>query len=194
MNVTLRHPDDLNELRRRAKGERDADQHNRYRAVILALEGEATKTIMKMLGVARTFVQDWVYRYRDGGVDALVRKKPPGAKPKLPRDQEEPFRQRMLGGPTEADGVCTLRGLDAVRILEEEFGVKYTLEGAYNLLHRLGLRPLRPRPSHPKADPEAQRQWLEAAPLLSGTSSKSTRTRRSRSGSRTKRGSVKKGR
>ena len=60
----------------------------------------------------------------------------------------------MLGGATEADGgVCSLRGVDAVRILEAEFGVRYTLDGVYDLLHRLRLSCLVPRPRHRKNDP-----------------------------------------
>ena len=74
----------------------------------------------------------------------------------------------MLAGPTEADGgKCTPRGLDAVRILEAEFGVKYPLPGVRCLLHRPGLSGLEPRPKHRKGDPEAQGRWLEDAPPLS---------------------------
>lgn len=121
-----------------------------------------------MLGRARRSVQDWVYRYRDGGVETLL-PRPRGRQPfKLPVERHESFRRRFLAGPTEADGgACTLRGRDAVRILEQEFGVSYSLPGAYCLLHRLGLSCLRPRPRHRKADPEAQQRWLEEAPLLS---------------------------
>jgi len=96
----------------------------------------------------------------------------------------------ILDGPTEHDGVCTLRGVDAQRILEQEFGVAYSLHGVYELMHR-------PRKSDPpahergrpsggrKSDPEAQQRWLDRAPLLSSKSAMSTPTRRSRSGSRT---------
>lgn len=73
----------------------------------------------------------------------------------------------MLGGPVQADGVCTLRGVDAKAILEKEFGVRYSLDGVYDLLHRLKLSCLVPRPRHRKNDPEAMRRWLEEAPLLS---------------------------
>jgi transposase len=63
--------------------------------------------------------------------------------------------------------VCALRGRDAVRILKNEFGVEYTLDGVYDLLARLGLACLKPRPRHRKNDPAVMRQWLETAPLLS---------------------------
>ena len=71
-------------------------------------------------------------------------------------------------GPTEADGgVCTLRGLDAVAVLEREFGVAYSLKGAYDLLHRLGFSCLRPRSRHRKNEPAAMDQFRRDAPLLS---------------------------
>ncbi|MFN0134366.1 MAG: winged helix-turn-helix domain-containing protein, partial [Phycisphaerales bacterium] len=70
-------------------------------------------------------------------------------------------------GPTDADGVCTLRGKDVRRILEHEFGVKYTLDGVYPLLHRLGCSCLAPRPRHEKQDLAAQRKFKdESAPFL----------------------------
>ena len=73
----------------------------------------------------------------------------------------------MLAGPRESDGVCTLRGLEAQRILQEEFGVAYTLQGVYDLMHRLNLSCLSPRPRHRKNDPAAMAAWVERAPFLS---------------------------
>ena len=113
-------------------------------------------------------MQEWAYAYRDGGVEAITPGKSSGRPTKLPRDRERAFRARMLGGATEADGgVCSLRGVDAVKILEAEFGVRYTLDGVYDLLHRLRLSCLVPRPRHRKNDPRVMQQWLGDAPLSS---------------------------
>ena len=104
----------------------------------------------------------------NGGIDAIKPGKSSGRATKLPREQEQSFRARMPGGVTQADGgVCTLRGVDAMRILEQEFGVRYTLDGVYELLHRLKLSCLVPRPRHRKNDPQVMRRWLDGAPLLS---------------------------
>lgn len=168
MNLMVRDPADIEELRRRAGGERNAKQRDRYRAALLALEGLDAPQIARMLGRSRRFVQSWAYAYRDGGIESLQPGRSPGRPVKLPRTQEQAFKARFLGGPTERDGgVCTLRGLDAVRILKEEFGVEYSLDGVYDLLERLGLSCLRPRPRHRKSDPAARAAWLERAPLLS---------------------------
>jgi transposase len=171
MNLTPRDASDADELRRRVRIQADAKQRDRLRAALLALHGLDAPRIALMLGRSRRFVQAWAYAYRDGGVEAIRPAKPPGRPVKLPREKEPAFKERFLAGPTDADGgVCALRGLDAVRILKDEFGVAYTLDGAYDLLHRLGLSCLRPRPRHDprmKNDPAAMAAWLEAAPLLS---------------------------
>lgn len=181
--------EDTGELKRRIRREKDAEQRDRYRAVLLALEGLKTTDIIDKLGRSRGFVQRWVYIYRDQGIEAIRERPRPGAAPKLSHEQAEAFRERFGVGPTDADGVCTLRGEDAVRILEREFGVKYSLSGAYGLLHRLGFSCLRPRPQHRKNDLQPMQQWREEAPLLSTVSAKRIPTSASKCGSRTKRAS-----
>lgn len=167
MDVELRHEGDLQELDRRIRSERHAAQRDRWRAVRLALGGEQEPQIRKCLGRSKNFVQRWVYAYRDGGIEAVAPIKAKGQPPKLPREQEPSFCARIEAGPTEADGVCAFRGRDVVRILQQEYGAHYTLQGAYDLLHRLGYAWLSPRPRHRKNDPEAMRRWCHDAPFLS---------------------------
>ena len=168
MNILPRDLSDIDQLKALVSREKNAKQRDRLRAVLLALEGQDAPQIARALGRARRFVQRWAYAYRDGGIAAIKPGKSTGQPKKLPTDQEAKFKQRILAGPTEADdGVCTLRGVDAQRILDREFGVKYSLDGVYELMHRLGLSCLSPRPRHRKNDPQAMARWVEAAPLLS---------------------------
>ena len=167
IDIPLHSPADVAELARRVRRATDAKQRDRLRAIELALAGESTPSIMRMLGRSRGFVQRWCYAYRDHGLDPVAAKPPPGRPTRLPREQHEAFRRRVLDGPTQADGVCALRGRDLMDILEQEFGVRYELAGVYNLLHRLNLSVLVPRPQHRKSDPEAMAQWVERAPFLS---------------------------
>src|SRR5688572_27746955 len=151
MRVTERATGDVDELRRLAGEERDALRRDRYRAVLLALDGKEAVAIAETLGRARRSVQDWAYAYRDGGVDAVQPARRKGREPKLPRAREGELMARLDAEPRPEDGgVCTLRGKDLVRILEREFGVTYTLAGAYELLERLGYSCLAPRPRHEK--------------------------------------------
>lgn len=156
----------------------------------MAIAGESTRSIMRMLGRSRGFVQRWCYVYRDHGLDAVRAQSPPGRPTRLAADQHEAFKRRALAGPRDEDGVCTLRGRDFIDILEREFGVRYELSGVYDLLHRLNLSVLTPRPRHRKSDERAMQQWVADAPLLSAMCGGNTRPDASKSGSRTKRGSA----
>jgi len=167
MKVKERSPGDIAELQRRVRHETKAMQRDRYRAVLMALQSQEAVEIALTLGRARRSVQDWVYCYRDGGIDALLPGKSNGRPTKLPKTKEAELIARLDAGPRESDGVCTLRGKDVVRILESEFGVKYSLDGVYDLLERLGYSCLSPRPRHEKNDPAAIADFKARAPLLS---------------------------
>ena len=194
MDIPLCDADDAAELTRRIREARNAKQRDRLRAVELAVAGESTPSIMRMLGRSRGFVQRWCYAYRDGGLDAVAAKPLPGRATKLPADQHAAFKQRVLDGATEADGVCVLRGRDLMGILEREFGVRYTLSGVYELLNRLNMSVLVPRPQHRKCDEAAMQQWVDDAPLLCARSSVTIPMHVSKSGSRMRHASGNKGR
>jgi transposase len=167
MRVSEREPGDVAELRRLAGVEKNALRRERYRSVLLALEGKEAEQIAEAVGRSRRAVQDWVYAYRDGGLGNIQPLKRKGANPKLPRHLEEAVKARLDAGPRPEDGVCTLRGKNIVEILEKEFGVKHTLGSIYGVLERIGYSCLTPRPRHEKADPEAVEAFKQQAPLLS---------------------------
>ena len=167
MDVREREARDVQRLGELIRREENGKQRDRFRMVLLALAGEQKLRIASLLGVAKSTVENWVYAYRDGGIDALWPGKAPGATPRLTPQEQEAFRQRVLDGPREEDGVCTLRGKDVLRILNDEFGAEYSLNGVYALLHRMGFSCLSPRPRHEKNDPEAMEAFRRSAPPLS---------------------------
>lgn len=175
MIISLRRPEDHDELCRLIRTTANAMQRDRYRAVQLAIDGEQTADIQHTIARSRGFVQRWCYAYRDHGIEAIQPIKQPGKPTTLPTEQHEVFRQRVLNGPTEEDGVCALRGTDIIRILQQEFGVSYKLSGVYDLLARLGLVVLSPRPQHRKSDPQAMQQWVERAPFCRENQAKTQR-------------------
>jgi hypothetical protein len=85
-------------------------------------------------------------------------------KPALTPEQQVQVCERLEAGPTPADEVCSLRGIDVQRILAEEFGVLRSLAAVYHLLHRLGYSYLTPRPRHRRSNPAAQEQFKRELP------------------------------
>ncbi len=184
MDVQERTAGDCETLRQLARRESNAEQRDRYRAIALAIDGRLTEDIIEMLDRSRGFVQRWVYAYRDKGLEAIATKKPPGSKSRISDEQCEKLRVRLLAGPTEDDGIVEFRGRDIQHLLENEFGVKYSLNGVYDLLHRMEFSWLAPRPRHRKADLEAQETFKASTPFLSRESAMRTATNKSKSGSR----------
>lgn len=165
MDVSERSVGDRDRLDELIRATTNAKQRDRCRMVRLALDGEEKLRIAHLLGVAKSTVEIWVYRYRDGGLDALVPIKQPGAVRKLDPSQHERLRARLDAGATEADGACTLRGQEVRRILAKEFGVKMSLDTAYRTLHRLGYSCLSPRARHEHRDEQAQQHFREVTPF-----------------------------
>lgn len=168
MDIRERESGDRARLEELIDAERSAKQRDRYRMALLALKGWEAPEIAEALSSNRRTVQAWAYRYRDGGIDALVPVKSKGQRPLLPPERNAEFVARMTAGPREDDGVCTLRAKDAQRILLNEFGVAYKLQSVYDLMHRLGLSCLKPRPRHERSDPAAMQEFkAKTAPFLS---------------------------
>jgi transposase len=156
----------------KAKRQRKTLQRDRLRVVLLAGDGDEAggtlfrEQIAERTGRSRQFVDEWVGRYRKGGLDLLAARKQPGRKPKLTREQDQLLRQRLDGGPRPEDKVCTFRGRDIRRIIEIEFGVIYTANGIYDVLERLEYSSLKPRPRHQKNDPQKAAEFVQSAPFL----------------------------
>ena len=174
MKVTVHDPADLLTLRERVRSEADAKQRDRLRAVLLAAEGEDGRElegdeIANRLGRSPRFCRP---------VAGPLPKRRPGCDPA--RQGQRPEAQaagREAGGvqgpPAGRPHRSRRRGLHAARaqaksILSMEFGVEMGLSSVYELMHRLNLSCLKPRPLHRKNDPQAVADWLERAPFLPG--------------------------
>jgi putative transposase len=154
----------LTELERLERVEKNAAKAKRLRMIILAIQGYTAPAIAMSLGPSRRICQRWLQRYNEFGLAGLEDRRGQEPRSPLSPEQEQLIRQRIAGGPTAADEVCSLRGLDVQRILANEFGLLRSLAGVYHLLHRLGYSYLRPRPRHRQAEPEQQAAFTRELP------------------------------
>jgi len=153
----------LVELKRLARAEKNVKLSKRMQMVVLAIKGYTAPAIARSLSSSRRVCQHWVQRYNAGGLKGLQDKSGRGKPPLLTPEEQELFKQRIDTGPTTEDGVCTLRGKDIQRILEEEFDKVRSLDTVYSLLHQLGYSSLVPRPQHRQADPKAQADFKKSS-------------------------------
>jgi transposase len=161
MKVEWKAPSDAATLAGLVAAEADAKQRDRYRVVLLAGAGLGEQAeldrerIAEVAGRSRQFVDEWVGRYRRGGIDALRPRKQPGAKPKLTAGEQGQLKAMLDAGPPPEEGLAAYNGPVLRERINERFGKLYSLPGLYALLHRLGYNDLMPRPRHPGTDPAA---------------------------------------
>ena len=161
MKVHWKDPTDQRRLAALVDATRDAKQRDRYRVVLIAGQGLGDRPeldrerIAATVGRSRQFVDQWVGRYRKGGLDALVPRRQPGAARRLSAEQEAQLCAMLEAGPPPDEGIAAYNGPILREKIEQLFGTAYSLAGVYKLLHRLGYNDLMPRPRHPDTDPAA---------------------------------------
>jgi transposase len=181
MKVDWKSPADGQRLRELIDGESNAKQRDRYRAVLIAGEGLAEQPELQREQIAATvdrsrqFVDQWVGRYRRGGIEALTPKRQPGARPKLTPQEQKELCAMVEAGPDAEEGLAAYNGPILREKIQQRFGKLYSLAGVYALLHRLGYNDLMPRPCHPDTDPavleafkkkSGPRGWLKSKPFI----------------------------
>lgn len=152
--------EDAKTLQRLYQRERDGRLRTRLHALWLLRSGGTLTQVAKTLGASARALQNWVGWYRAGGLAEVRRRRYGG-----PRTQGS---QRLTLAQQEGLRAFTRRGTcfrvaDAQNFVRGEYGVVYSYWGMWELLHRLRLRPKRPRSMSAKANPAAQAAWREGA-------------------------------
>ena len=180
------------ELRRAAQREKDSTAARRMLAVALVLEGTDRRRAAESCGMDRQTLRDWVHRYNAEGVAGLRSRKPPGPSSKLTARQESELAALVEAGPDPArHGVVRWRRVDLRDEIEQRYGVTLHERSVGKVLAKLGFRRLSVRPRHPQADEAAQQAFKKTLPRpLRRRSPAAPKASRSKSGSRTKRGSA----
>ncbi len=149
----------------------DWREGRRLRAWDLHQHGWKQKEIAAALGVTPGAVSQWLKRGRDGGVESLRRRPPPGAQVRLSLAQRVEL-QGLLAQGAEAFGfigaVWTSKRVAAV--IKRFFGVTYHRAHVSRLRRRLGLSVQRPVVRATQRDEAViQAWWKDRWPELKKT-------------------------
>ena len=136
------------ELRRRARRERDGRISARLIAIANALEGMDRASAARLAGMDRQTLRDWVHRYNSDGIAGLCNRPAPGRKPKLTEGQMATLKAVVLAGPDRAVDMC--------RWVEERWGVSYSETGMLRVLWSLDLSHRKTRPHQTQSSEQAQ--------------------------------------
>jgi transposase len=152
----------VHNARVRAQAEGDARFARKLRAILLVGKDCLTQeTAAKVLEVDPNSVTRWVMTYVEKGIDGLRPKKAAGRKPFLTPAQEDRLSKIIENGP-EAIGLDTgvWSGPIIREVIERRFKIKYSVEQARRILHRLGFSVQYPKHVLSEASQAAQDKWL----------------------------------
>jgi transposase len=153
--VALRSDYTAVDLRRLAKGSKDANQSRRLLALAAVIDGMSRSDAARIGGMDRHTLRDWVHRFNTAGPDGLLDAWSPGPAPRLSEAQRAELAAIVEAGPDPAiDGVVRWRRVDLKRVIAERFGIDYHERYVSTLLQTLGFSHVSARPRHPGQDAE----------------------------------------
>src|SRR6266853_338712 len=82
----------------------------------------------RLAGLSRSAAYEWHNRYEEDGIEGLRDRPRPGRQPRVDAVTSVRFKERIVAGAELVrDGVVAFRGVDAQRILKEEFAINCSL-------------------------------------------------------------------
>jgi transposase len=135
----------------------DRKLRDRLQIVLLAHKGRPRQQIAADLAIHRRSVTRWLNAYCDGGLEALVPKKPKGKAASIPEGLADEIKAWVIGGPASC-------GLDRANWSHEELadhllkthGIKTSRSAVQRFCARIDVRPYRPTYRYLRGDPAKQ--------------------------------------
>ncbi len=150
-NLSKTQIEELETLHRSLRDKRQAD---RVKAVIALSRGWTAAQVAEILLIDEKTSRHYFERYQQGGREALLDDHYTGAEPKLDEHQ-----MRELDHALQAHIFTDAKAV--IAHIETEYGVRYSVSGIVDLLHRLGFSYKKPTHVPGKQDSAQQQAFLE---------------------------------
>jgi transposase len=147
-------PNELSELRIAHRSEQHKRSAYKINAVILLGSGWNLKKVKEALLLDEETLRNYVERYREGGIENLVKTDHKGSVSHLKIEEIEKLCEEL-----ETSIYLTTNAV--VSYVEKEFNVSYKPSGMRDLLHRLGYEYKKPKLVPGNPDHEAQEIFVE---------------------------------
>ena len=132
----------------------------RLRAWELAQAGWKQQAIAVALGVSKGAISQWMKRGREGGKDALLRRKAPGATSKLSAEQLGRLPEVLACGATAYGFHGKAWNHPRIaKVIQQTMGVKYHPHHIPRLLRKINWTRQKPRRRASQRNEEAIRRW-----------------------------------
>jgi len=144
----------ITELEKLHRSLRDKRQADRVKAVIALAKGWSAAEVAEILLIDEKTSRHHFERYLQGGCDALKQDHHPGAEPKLDEHQ-----MRELDVALQEQILPDAKAV--IAYIKKQYGVRYSVSGVIDLLHRLGFSYKKPTHVPGKQDPAQQQAYIE---------------------------------
>lgn len=135
-------------------------EKRRLRAGRLLLKGMPQVEVAERVGVAKSTVSGWAKRVASGGLDALRSGRGLGRPAGLDAAQRAQLVQALKQGAMAHGFATELWTLPRVwRLIETQFGLRYSEPHVWRILRQLGFTPQRPSKRALERDEDAIRTW-----------------------------------
>jgi transposase len=153
--IALREDFDAADLRRIAKGSRDASQSRRLLALAAIYDGGRRTDAARIGATDLQVIRNWVLRFNSDGPAGLIDRKAPGNPPKLNKAQRQALAAIVESGPIPAiHGVVRWRLVDLRHWIWQEFDVSMDERSVGRILRDMNFVKMTSRPRH-----HAQNEW-----------------------------------
>jgi transposase len=188
--ISLRDDFDGPRLRALVLEEKAGSVTRRLLSLVTIYDGGSRADAARLAGVGLQTVRDWVLRFNLRGPDGLVDGKSTGHPSKLNDEQRRALVAMVEAGPTPAiHGVVRWRLIDLAQWVFDEYRISVTKQILSRELRALNYRKLSARPRHHEHDEAAVAAFKKKSRTCWRRSPKPAASR-SKSGSKTKPGSV----
>ena len=125
--------------------------------------GKLLKDVADIVLYDETAVRRWIRAFVSYDYEGLIEKKGRGQKPRLPKEEEEKFKDELDKLHDEKNG-GRVSVEDIQKLLVDKFNSNYSRSGIYTLLDRINIVWITGRSKHPKHSQEAIDQFKEEFP------------------------------
>ena len=120
--------------------------------------------IDRILGFCDRTKEEWLERYNKKGVDGVKDLPRSGRPSKLTESQKKEVKFFVESSSAKESLEKVVSAKQIEEKIKSDFNLEYAQSGLYNLLKKLKLSKILPRPIHEKNDPEKMSLWLKDLP------------------------------